>query len=368
MNKIDRKNETAPSPADQLRAIRESAAVGAAAPSLTRFFAGGSDAEDYLHRRLTNTVTGLAPGHGLHALLLGGDGRMQADLLVYRTGNEFEILVQEDLLAEAFDLLGKYIIVEDVELTRAPKGETSIEIAGPKAARVLARALGGGEAGMEAPWGCATGEETEPPEIAGSPVAWFADGRYATARFHVFCPAEKAELVFSALLAEAKKVGGTSCEAGTWEFERIANGVTRYGVETSPKTIPLNAALWDAVDFDKGCFPGQEMLARIHNLGQPARRLLALEIGAEANLEPGALVYKAGERESDPIGKVLSASTLSAGLPSGTGQTVALCEVAWKHWKGGGGEALFQVDTDQGRVRARARAVRPETEPEFSGN
>ena len=80
-------------------------------------------------------------------------------------------------------------------------------------------------------------------------------------------------------------------------FYRIESGVPRFGAEISQETIPLEVGLWDEVSFRKGCFTGQEILARMESRGQLARRLVLL--GCEGKSPPGC---RSGWRIMMPAG------------------------------------------------------------------
>jgi folate-binding protein YgfZ len=131
--------------------------------------------------------------------------------------------------------------------------------------------------------------------------------------------------------------------AGTWAFEalRIARGEPRFGLDTDHRTIPnevgwIAESPWNAVHLDKGCYRGQETVARVHTLGRPPRRLTLLHLDGSANLlpEPGTpLTYDGREvgfvgssarhHELGPIGLglvkravPLDATLDAAGLPA----------------------------------------------------
>ena len=92
-------------------------------------------------------------------------------------------------------------------------------------------------------------------------------------------------------VARAGSGGGTHAVAGMWAFEaaRIAAGVPRPGMDTDHRTLPHEAGLIEpAVHLDKGCYRGQETVARVHNLGRPPRRLVLLHLDGVATDQPPA--------------------------------------------------------------------------------
>ncbi len=91
--------------------------------------------------------------------------------------------------------------------------------------------------------------------------------------------------------------------AGLWAFEalRIARGEPRFGVDTDERTIPNEVGWiveepWGAVHLDKGCYRGQETVAKVHNLGHPPRRLVALQLdGSGSRLPPRGADVRLGD-------------------------------------------------------------------------
>ena len=114
-------------------------------------------------------------------------------------------------------------------------------------------------------------------ETAGLAVMWRPVGS----------PAGKYDLVPRAQLTTYAEAAGPAC--GLWAFEalRIARGEPRFGLDTDHRTIP-NEVGWigSAVHMDKGCYRGQETVARVHNLGRPPRRLTMLHLDGSENLLP----------------------------------------------------------------------------------
>jgi folate-binding protein YgfZ len=85
-------------------------------------------------------------------------------------------------------------------------------------------------------------------------------------------------------------------EPSLLEAARIENGQPRFGIDFTQANIPLECGLVDrALDFNKGCYPGQEVICRINSMGAPARRLLRLSIHGDSAPEPGSLLYRNGK-------------------------------------------------------------------------
>jgi hypothetical protein len=126
------------------------------------------------------------------------------------------------------------------------------------------------------------------------------------------------------LADETKKRGGVVISADEFNYARIENGVTQFGLDTNGKTLPLEANLRPALDLNKGCFPGQEFLARINNLGHPALVLARLRFDDGVGIAAGDLVTGMGD-DPGAGGTVTSAQTLE-----GVKEGVALATLPWK--------------------------------------
>lgn len=306
------------SPAEAIQAMRSGVALGLE-PAWLPIRIAGRDAADYLHRRLTKSVRSMKPGAGAHALQLSGEGRMQCDLLVYRSGeSEFVALAEESQAEAAFAIIDKYVLMDNVEVKRDWEYRIAAILIGPKATEVIGELCEASEAEMESrgPWLCTKvgGEE--------SMIEVFRDGRWMVPCFHLSLhrgDRNGLERLKTALI----KAGAKSAPIEAVEYFRIEQGVPRFGADTTERTIPLESNLRDALDLDKGCFPGQEFLARINNLGHPARVLARLTCDPSAAVAPGDRVLESAE-DAAGIGIVTSAQRLE-----GIGEGLALATIEW---------------------------------------
>lgn len=305
---------------DSLRAVHESAAL-VAAPGWALIGISGKDAADYLHRRLAQSVKDLEIGRGRQALQLSGDGRMECDLLLYRRGEtDFVALADRASAASAVEILGKYVLMDEVEVGGEWTEKGSLVILGARASEVLERWVGGAvRDGVE------TGAWVFVRAVCdGVPVEVFRDGRWSVPCFQIVVPAGSLSETAGSLADETKKQSGAVISADEFNYARIENGVTQFGLDTNGKTLPLEANLRPALDLNKGCFPGQEFLARINNLGHPAHVLARLRFDDGVGIAAGDLVTGMGD-DPGAGGTVTSAQTLE-----GVKEGVALATLPWK--------------------------------------
>jgi tRNA-modifying protein YgfZ len=240
----------------------------------------GLDAADYLQGQLTNDIEALELGDGCYATLLDRKGHMQADMRVLRLKPE-EIWVDTEAptLDAARRHLEMYKIGREVDLADVTEERAILSLIGPRSAEVAGTPPLPEYACEEAP-------------VAGVEclAAGTRDG------IDLIAPVGDAERLRTALLgAGANEVGAEAAE-----ILRVESGIPRFGAEMGTRTMPAEAGIVEAaVSFTKGCYIGQETVARLHYKGRPNRLLRGLRLGAPA--EPGATLLL-GEKEVGEIG------------------------------------------------------------------
>ncbi|MEA2340217.1 MAG: hypothetical protein QOG11_294 [Solirubrobacteraceae bacterium] len=246
----------------------------------------GPEAAAFLGGQITNDVEGLEPGAGCYAALLTNKGKMLADLRVLAVAApepELLLLTERSTLQALFDVLRRAVIGWGAELHKRTLQQGLLSLVGP-----LSRAVAGAEDLPEAEHANRRGE------LAGRPVVVVA----TDVGVDVVCAAEDTEAVRDALVT----AGAVPVPEAAAEALRVAVGRPRYGVDLDDTVIPQEAGLnARAVSFTKGCYVGQETVARLHYKGKPNRHLRGLALSAPA--EPGAVLH-AGEREVGRLGSV----------------------------------------------------------------
>jgi tRNA-modifying protein YgfZ len=246
----------------------------------------GPEAAAFLGGQVTNDVEALAPGSGCYAALLTNKGKMLADLRVLAVGApepELLLLTEREALQALFDVLRRAVIGWGAELHKRTLQQGLLSLVGP-----LARAVAGAE---DLP---ATEHANRRGELAGLPVVVIA----TDAGVDVVCAAADTGAVRDALLA----AGAVAVPEAAAEALRVTTGRPRYGIDLDDTVIPQEAALnARAVSFTKGCYVGQETVARLHYKGKPNRHLRGLELSAPA--KTGAVLRKA-DREVGRLGSV----------------------------------------------------------------
>lgn len=239
------------------RAEFEAAANGAIvapAADLALLAIEGADAEAFLQGQLSNDVKALAPGAGQWTSYNSPKGRMLATLFLFRAGPEaFGAILAADLAAAIARRLSMFVLRSKVAVRDASPQWSLLGLGGPRAGEALRAAFG------DAPGPGST------MESGGRRVIGLPDGRFVVA-----VAAADACAAFDALAAHATPAGSAA-----WSWAGVASGVPMVTTATQDQFVPQTAN-WDAVgglDFRKGCYPGQEIVARTQYLGRLKERL-----------------------------------------------------------------------------------------------
>jgi folate-binding protein YgfZ len=272
----------------------------AALPNLQVLSASGADAIDFLHGQLTQDVQGLAGDAAALAGYCTAKGRLLATLVIWRppaagqddpTAPRLRALVRADVAEPLLKRLRMFVLRAKVTLAAAPLRVAGVWTGADPAA--LEAAAGG--ALPRQPWGrteLPSGTWIAAPAAQGHRWWWIASDEQSSA---------------SAGLRDAL-VAGT---AQDWQAAELAAGIPWVGASTQDLFIPqtVNLDLIGGVSFTKGCYPGQEVVARSHYRGTVKRRMAYGVVGgrAGADIPAGTDIYDALEA-GEPCGRVVDAA------------------------------------------------------------
>lgn len=243
----------------------------------------GSEAKDFLQGQVTNDVVALEPGQGCYAAFLTHKGKMRGDLRVLDLGPELFLDCERVALQELFTLIRRFKLGRDVELHKRTLERGLLSLIGPEA-----RAVAGAEALP------ATEHANVASEIAEARVWLIATDRGVD----VLCDAGDTTSVRSVL----EQAGAAAVPEAAAEVLRVETGRPRYGVDLDASVIPQEAGLNDrAVSFTKGCYVGQETVARLFYKGKPNRHLRGLRLSSVAQ---GGDELRLGEKAVGRLGTV----------------------------------------------------------------
>ncbi len=256
----------------------------------------GSDRVRWLDGMVSNEVRTLGPGRsGCHATLLTRTGRIVAELHVLWGPDELWLELDAEAAALARAHLEKFIIADDVALGAPARNLERLGLEGPAARPVLAAAAGTLPA--LAPHAVAE------LRIGDLEVRVAAYGWSGEAALQLFAPAGSGDSLSARLCESGRAHGVVEAGAEALEILRIEAGIPRFGAELDESVLPDEARLEACVSTTKGCYTGQEVVARLRSRGQVSHRLLGLRSEGESPLRVGADVLLEGAR----IGEVTSA-------------------------------------------------------------
>lgn len=253
-------------------ALRQAAAV-LDLSSRGRLCVLGRDRERFLNGQVTNDVRALQPGQGCYAAVVNAKGRMEGDAFIYRLADEFLLDSEPGSGPALTQRLTRFVIADDVQIADAAPHYGLWSVQGPRAAAVLG-ALGLVEEPPTRPLGFITHRH---PDFGDLYV--MNQPRVGLTGFDLFVPLPAMEAVGERLLGVARAHGGRLAGWEALETARIEAGIPRFGADMDSTTLPPEAGLGTrAISYTKGCFIGQEVLARIRTYGHVNRTLCGLRL------------------------------------------------------------------------------------------
>jgi folate-binding protein YgfZ len=252
----------------------------------------GKDRATFLHGLVSNDVKGLAPGQGCEAALLDVHGKVTALLVVHcladRLVLETDRLLTEPLLAG----IDRYLFSERAELEDVTGASGLLTVAGPAARKLVEQAIGAAIPDLSrwhhviVPW-------------EGAEVRVVRTEETGEEGFDLWAPVGD----LGRLWERVRDTGARPVGRDAWNVLRVEAGVVRYGVDVDASTLLLEAPLSDAYSLNKGCYLGQEVIARITYRGHVNRKITGFRFVDRRVPSAGAPV-RVDEKE---VGRITSA-------------------------------------------------------------
>lgn len=232
----------------------------------------GVDRDTWMQAIAANDVAQLQPGQGLYTLFLNAQGRIQSDAYVYPSGDAYLLDCEAAARATLMEYLEQYIIMEDVLVEDATANHAALACEGPRAATVLADALGVDPAAELHTHG------------GDSSLRWFFTSRTGQPGAYLLFPESR----LSEIEDRLEQAGAERASGETAEIVRIEQGQPRFGFDFTAKNIPHETGLHHGFSTNKGCYPGQEIVERVRTQGQVNRLLCSVTIDTARVPAPGA--------------------------------------------------------------------------------
>ena len=248
----------------------------------------GEDRTSFLHGMVTQDVKGLGAGASAYTALITVKGAMVGDARIVRREDDLLLEVEPGLGDKIRQFLEKFLISEDAELHDATDEVALLRLLGPRTGELLAAVLG-------APLEPLPVDATRAARLADQDVLLIGNARLQAQAVDVLVPRAGLEAVWRALTGAGAAFGLSLLGWRALEAVRVEAGVPRYGQDMVDTTIPLEANLTHAISYNKGCYIGQEVIARATFRGHMNRKLAGLRLGGD-EAAPGTELKKDGKK------------------------------------------------------------------------
>ncbi|MHB1091564.1 CAF17-like 4Fe-4S cluster assembly/insertion protein YgfZ [Thiobacillus sp.] len=251
----------------------------------------GDETASFLQNQLTNDVRGLQADAAQWNGYCSPKGRLLGNFLLWRQGEDYCLQLSGDILSGMLKRLSMFIMRSKVQGRDASDENVRLVVAGPQARAAVDTAMG-----------------TVPDAAMRTSAS--ASGQVihvGAEKFVVSIPPDRAATIWQTLCQSATPVG-----APVWDWLRLNAGIPMIVAATQDQFIPqmVNFEVIGGVSFQKGCYPGQEIVARSQYLGKLKRRMFLAHVEAEA--APGDSLYSA-DIEGQATGTVVNAAPSPAG-------------------------------------------------------
>lgn len=264
----------------------------------------GEEAQGFLHNLVSSDVNGITPGLAQLSSLNTAKGRALATVFIWRNETEFFLQLPQSLLAAIQKKLSMYVLRAKVKIENATDNSVCLGLSGANASALLRRHF---------------------PALPQDPLGVvYHHGssliRLGEERFQINTAPQHAPALWQELGSDAKPVG-SPC----WDWLNIHAGIPMILPQTQEAFVPqmANLDLIGAVNFKKGCYPGQEIVARMQYLGKAKRRMYLAHIDSDAAPQAGDELFSM-EMEGQSCGVVAN----SAAAPDGGYDMLAVVQIA----------------------------------------
>ena len=272
-----------------------------------RLKATGEDSLDLLNRMSTNKVVDLGAGEGAVTVLTTDRGRIIDVLGVVNQGGHVMLLTSPGRQQAVIEWLDKYTIMEDLTIEDVTSETTMLALVGPDAGKLL------GLTSAQIPQDTLTVQSVQ---LGGIDVLVVEQPLGTLSRYWLIVSPEAALGLWQRLIDD----GAVPVGANAMDAVRVNFGVPEYGAELGEPFNPLEAGLIGSVDFTKGCYIGQEVIARLDSYKKVQKYLVSLSFDGDANISSGDELFDDGK----PVGTVTSvAPAPSDGTLKGLGYVKA---------------------------------------------
>lgn len=258
----------------------------------------GADRVRFLHNQTTNNIEQLSPGQGCHSVFVTSTGRTIDLATVYALPEALLVVVSPGMSQQLYEWMDRYIFFSDkVTLSNESEQTCIFTVLGEGADDVI-KALGGGDLVGQADF------SHQRMTLAQADCLVAVGSGLAIAGYTLIGPQEKALAIQQVLSETTAQLGSLE----QWEQLRIQQGRPMPAKELTDDDNPLEAGLWHSISFEKGCYIGQETIARLNTYKGVKKRLWGLKL--DKAVAPGATVFSAEAK----VGKLTSVVETATGV------------------------------------------------------
>lgn len=253
----------------------------------------GEDAVSFLQNLLSNDIREVTPNRAQLSSFNTAKGRMLASFVIWREGNDYLLQLPRALAEPMRKKLSMYVLRSKVKITDASDEQICLGVAGREAATLLQQQFA---ALPQQAW--ETAQQDDALVLCRG-----------AQRYQIATTVTRAMALWQTL-RPAATAAGSSC----WDWLDIRAGIPFIQLATQEAFVPqmVNFEVIGGVNFKKGCYPGQEVVARMHYLGKPKRRMVLARVMSEEAPQAGDDLYSAADAEQ-ACGKVVQAARAAHG-------------------------------------------------------
>ncbi len=280
----------------EYRALRESSAL-IDYSIYARIDVTGADRVDFLHRILSNDIRALSPGEGTRAAVLSPNGKILAELLVLSETDQLTLLCEASRADTVVATLDRYLFTEQVALSNRERSDALLALQGPKTFAIIKTLFGEDLSGVPA-------LHHRDSRLDGIAVRLIRHALSASQGALLAVPADAALAVWDYLRTRGRQAGLWIAGWQALNTARIEAGIAWYGVDADESNLLPETGLDDAlISESKGCYVGQEIVARMRTYGSASKKLMGLEIQSDQVPDSGCRILC----ENEEAGWVTSA-------------------------------------------------------------
>jgi folate-binding protein YgfZ len=267
----------------------------------------GEDTEQFLQGQFTNDIRKVDDTHAQISGYCSPKGRLLSNFLIFKRSDSYFLRLPGALVEDTIKRLKMFVLMAKVTIENASDGQIHIGYCGPNAAKELAEIF------TEIPQDDLATVQSDDVTLIKLPGI--------NPRFEILAPLDRMKKIWTALNVHAAPVG-----AEVWSWLTIQNGLPLITPETVDAFVPqmVNMHIINGISFKKGCYTGQEIVARMHYLGKLKRRMYLAHVDTDTRPQEGESVYASISKSAQGTGKIVNVSP----APDGGFDLLAVIEIS----------------------------------------